>query len=107
MNLERDPLAHLELPNETGTPERNLLMAILERAILDYVGNDSREVEEADFWLFSDLIDPRFEQFSFPWVCQQLDLDHTKIAAKIKEMPKRGSNRIAPWHFAKHLKKAG
>lgn len=91
----------LDIPNQTGTPERNLLMAILERAILDYVGNDPKEIEEAAEWLFEDLSQTNYDQFSFPWLCQQLDLDPYKIAGKVKAMPKRGANRIAPWYFAK------
>ena len=42
-------------PNLTGTPERNLLLAILERAILDFVGNNEKEVSLAEDWIFGDL----------------------------------------------------
>lgn len=92
------------IPNETGSPERRLLLAILERAILDYVGNDPREIEEAQAWLFE--VEEGFEPtagsktlFSFAWVCDQLDLDVRDISRKIKQMPKRGKFRIAPWHL--------
>lgn len=88
-------------PKLTGTPERRLLLAMLERAILDFVGNDSLEVDQAQQWIFSDLEDPDFLPFTFSWVCQQLDLDHQRIAKTIKEMPRRGSRRVAPWYFAK------
>jgi hypothetical protein len=87
----------------TGTPERRLLLAILERAVLDFVGNDSREIEEAEAWLFGDLDSPTNEQFSFPWVCEQLDLDMYKIASKIRSMPRRGNRKVAPWYFAKSI----
>ena len=100
--LDSETFNILEIPNQTGTPERNLLMAILERAILDYVGNDSREVEEAEEWLFGEIRKPSYQAFTFPWICQELDLDYRKISGKIKAMPKRGSQRIAPWHFTKH-----
>lgn len=92
--------------NPKGTPERNLLMAILERAILDYVGNETAEVEKAQKWIFgsnnfcnknSDDYDP----LSFYWVCTELDLDPEKIAAAIKAMPKRGNRRTAPWYWQK------
>jgi hypothetical protein len=88
-------------PNMTGSPERRLLLAILERAILDYVGNDPREVQEAEEWLFGAPESGGRNQFSFPWLCEQLDLDPRKIAHKIKAMPRRGSRKIAPWYFAK------
>lgn len=89
------------LPNMTGTPERRLLLAILERAILDYVGNEPKEIEEAERWLFGGLDSPSDDQFSFTWVCQQLDLDTFKIANKIRSMPRRGNRKIAPWYFQK------
>lgn len=90
-------------PNQTGTPERRLLLAILERAILDFVGNDKREVEEAEEWLFGDLENPSLDKFSFAWICEQLDLDLSKISGKIRMMPRRGDKKIAPWYFMKQM----
>lgn len=108
----------LGIPNATGSPERRLILAILERAILDYVGNDAKEAEEAENWLFSDSgdcgnrdendaedVDDSLSEvdlpFSFPWVCQQLDLDACGISEQIRAMPKRGKSRIAPWYLNK------
>ncbi len=85
----------------TGTPERRLLLAVLERAVLDYVGNDEREMEAAEAWLFEDLNNQQSGEFSFTWICRELDLDVKRIAQKITEMPKRGSRRVAPWYFLK------
>jgi hypothetical protein len=85
-----------------SSPERRLLLAILERAILDYVGNDSREVAAAEDWLFNEeRLEKASDQFSFAWVCEQLDLDTFKVAHKIRSMPRRGSRKVAPWYFAK------
>jgi hypothetical protein len=94
--------------SSSTSPERRLLLAILERAILDYVGNDSREVEAAEEWLFNkpeqEIAEPTpTEQFSFSWVCEQLDLDTLKVARKIRSMPRRGNRRVAPWYFAKEV----
>jgi hypothetical protein len=86
-------------PNQTGTPERRLLMAILERAILDFVGNNEREVQEAEDWLFDNQSSTNYT-FSFEWLCEQLDLDSGSIAQQIKDMPKRGDRRVAPWYFS-------
>lgn len=92
--------------NETGTPERNLLVAILTRAILDFVGNEKKEIEAAEDWIFGEITSSHpVTPYSFRWVCQHLDLDYTNIAKKIKAMPKRGKRRIAPWHFSKHEKR--
>ena len=89
----------IDPPNFTGSPERRLILAVLERAILDYVGNESEEVQQAKNWLFGeDALDTN--PFSFGWVCQQLDLDPIRVTRKIKNMPRRGGHRVAPWYFA-------
>jgi hypothetical protein len=100
-DLDRDYQQIFGVPNMTGTPERRLLLAILERAILDYVGNDPREVQEAEDWLFNSPDSGPRSQFSFHWLCEQLDLDAQKISKKIRAMPRRGNRKIAPWYFAK------
>lgn len=88
--------------NLTGSPERNLLMAIIERAILDLVGNNALEEGRAKEWLFDDLEKPGpHGEFSFPWICEELDLDVEETVQKIRQMPKRGERRVAPWYFAK------
>lgn len=90
-------------PNLTGSPERRLLLAILERAILDFVGNDVREIQGSSDWLFSDEEESDgVGEFSFGWVCEQLDLDANTIAKHIHAMPKRGNHRIAPWYLTKN-----
>lgn len=102
MTAINDPLSYLsEAPNETGSPERMLLLAILERAILDFVGNDVKEAECASEWLLSNEDFDNNEPFTFAWVCRELDLSPKMVSDTIKAMPKRGSNRIAPWYFAR------
>lgn len=96
--------------NETGTPERNLMLAVLERAILDYVGNDIKEREAAAFWLFDDSDDSKDEnddlsefdvgeQYTMKWVCHFLDLEHKAVLKMVKAMPQRGEKRVAPWYW--------
>ncbi|MCI5066390.1 hypothetical protein MRY87_11760 [bacterium] len=107
ISFDVDALDMFGATTERGTPERNLLMAILERAILDFVGNDQREVRQAEEWLFEEEQGTELAQreerpiapFSFAWVCQQLDLDIRFILQTIKDMPKRGTRRVAPWYF--------
>lgn len=102
--LSYESMDILDYTSSNSSPERRLLVAILERAILDYVGNEKKEVIEAEEWLFGDLDDQTMLaplEYSFPWVCMQLELDTKDIANKIKIMPKRGSSRVAPWYFNK------
>ncbi len=57
-------------------PERNLLAAVLARAICDAFGSaqcDRHIVRSARQWLFGVLTPSR--AFSFAWVAQHLDLD--------------------------------
>jgi len=88
-------------PNVTGSPERNLLLAILERAILDLTGNDPELANDAEVWLFEDLnvADQDPEEFTLMWVCQQLDLNVVDIISKIRRMPRRGNSRVPPWYM--------
>lgn len=95
---------HFGAPNPAGTPERNLLMAVLERAILDFVGNDKKDLNQAEEWIFAPRNNDDFPPFSFGWVCKELDLDPERISNVIKQMPKRGARRVAPWYFEKHSK---
>lgn len=101
--VEDEGLEWFDVPNQTGTPERRLLLAILERAILDFVGNDSAEAQTAQGWLFEEPPPPytAADPFSLAWVCHHLDLEQDRIVSHIKAMPKRGNNRVAPWYFMK------
>ena len=101
-------------------PEKKLLLAILERSILDYIGNDKKEAIEAGNWIFQQVEQPpeddiskfgRFHNneilredyvFSFEGVCLQLDLDPSKIREIIRGMPKRGEKRVAPWFWGEN-----
>lgn len=61
-------------------PERNLLAAVLARAICDAFGSarcDRHIVRGARQWLFGTLTPSR--AFSFAWVVQHLDLDAIQL----------------------------
>ena len=61
-------------------PERNLLAAVLARAICDAFGSaqcDRHVVRSARQWLFGRLTPTR--AFSFAWVVQHLDLDPSAL----------------------------
>ena len=74
--------------------ERALLAAILERVILDIVGEEADKHERAAARRFvaQDFILP----FSFPWICQTLDIDIQKFRAVIdgKEGGRRKANKV-------------
>lgn len=101
-SIEGDTIGLFAVPNSTGTPERRLLLAILERAILDYVGNDERERDEANIWLFET---PDNEEQEFPItlsdICEALDIDLETVRRRVREMPRRGDKKVAPWYFTR------
>jgi len=108
LSVDMDASELFAVPSEKGSPERNLLMAVLERAILDFVGNDQKEIDSVEEWIFSEGSLEADNEFSFAWICEQLDLDAPQVSELIKNMPKRGNRRVAPWYFKEEeLKQAG
>ncbi|MCB0325248.1 MAG: hypothetical protein KDD69_16815 [Bdellovibrionales bacterium] len=66
-------------------PERNLLAAVLARAICDAFGSaqcDRHVVRSARQWLFGKLTPTR--AFSFAWVAQHLDLDPIALQGTLR-----------------------
>ena len=97
-SIDYDGHNFFDIPNQTGTPERRLILALIERAILDYVGNEQKEAIDAGQWIFGTELGGEDDKFSFAWCCMQLDLDTHSIRSKIYAMPKRGQSRLAPWY---------
>jgi hypothetical protein len=65
-----------------AVPERGLLIAILDRAVLDYFETPPGDSSDAEEWLFGDS-DPT-ELFSFQWVCDLLKLDPEALRRRIR-----------------------
>lgn len=66
-------------------PERNLLAAVLARAICDAFGSaqcDRHVIRSARQWLFGALTPKK--AFSFAWVAQHLDLDPKGLQITLK-----------------------
>mgnify|MGYP000955136856 CR=1 FL=1 len=66
------------------SPEAELLLAILDRAVLDYYGNDETSEEEACDWLFGGS-DPNVP-FSLEWICDYLGLQSTNLRGHIRKI---------------------
>ena len=63
------------------TPERNLLAAILRRALFDFSSGDLEERIAAKEWF---LAGANQKPFSFAWVCLQLNLEPEAILLRIR-----------------------
>lgn len=85
-------------------PERNLLLAILERAVLDAHGinlkghTDLQTIKiTARQWIASTRLFP----FSYEWVCEHLDVDATKLRFQLRKLPKGCMKSRLPWEAFK------
>ncbi len=73
-------------------PERNLLVAVLRRALFDYVQGSSAEKMAARDWLF----DGESQNiFSYLWVCLQLEIEPESILGRLKRGAKSPLIRLA------------
>ena len=72
MSVMRTLRQNRAVENATPLPfaERQLLVAVLQRAIADYQSSNPRLKKEAGEWLFGDLENPTMEPFTFPWMCE-------------------------------------
>ena len=90
MSVTKVRAAHLEDEESVSSsrgvkPERNLLAAVLARAICDAFGSaqcDRHVVRSARQWLFGALTPTR--AFSFAWVAQHLDLEPLQLQQSLK-----------------------
>ena len=84
-----------DFENGYSLPEKNLLVAMLERALLDYLGNQRVETEEAYEWMYSDA--DINDEFSFNWICMHLDLCPSDVRENVQAMRRRGETGASRW----------
>ncbi|HMO16728.1 MAG TPA: hypothetical protein PKA63_02635 [Oligoflexia bacterium] len=66
------------------TPERELLIAILDRAVLDFCGREGDLHERAKEWIFGES-DPD-NAFSFEAICEHLGLVPSALRKRVLEI---------------------
>lgn len=76
-------------------PERRLLVAVINRALFDYVGQQQEEQEAAADWMFGD--EDSSVEFSFPWVCAQLNLDPESVLSRVRRMTRDPKKPTQQW----------
>ena len=64
--------------------ERELLIATLDRAVLDYYGTSQETKEEAEEWLFGES--DSSIAFSFTWICEHLKLEPAALRRRIQAL---------------------
>jgi hypothetical protein len=65
------------------SPERNLISAVVERAILDSGSKEVRISAEARIWLFESR---QIHAFSFRWCCTEMGWDFREIRRGIRNL---------------------
>ncbi|MBL7661591.1 hypothetical protein JNK13_02450 [bacterium] len=73
--------------NQQLTPEKHLLVALLQRAILDLVSPHEEDRDEAKDWVLS--TNSEDVPFSFKWTCSELGLNPTKVSTAIIDLDPR------------------
>lgn len=91
---------------QCALPERACLAAILERALLDACGscvtkNRQQELtEKARRWILDWGESDRDNPFTFPWICEQLDVCPARVRAcarRLMRAPKAPKHSAIPW----------
>ena len=88
-------------PDCSVHPELRLLVAVLERAVRDYLGSNKRRQEEAARWLFTEISDANSgEPFSFAWICEELGLAPEPLHKTLTTLLKTGTKkrRVRPFY---------
>ncbi len=75
------------------TPERELLIAVLDRAVLDFCGREGELHEKAKEWIFGESYAEFEDAFSFVSICEYLGLQPDALRERILclEIPKNVS----------------
>lgn len=76
-----------EMQKGQPVPERQLLAAIVFRALLDLGAKKYQDRQSAKKWLMSE----NERAFSFKWICKELYADAEAVRQKTQELLKKGT----------------
>lgn len=83
--------------NSLRLPEHNLLIALLNRALLDYLGSSGEEHRHAADWLFAE--DDSDDTFSYRWVCEHLGLEPDFLLGGVRVMREESNGKVKRWYL--------
>ena len=86
-------------PDDRLTPEKRLLLAVLEQAIRDVLDHDKPHGKQAERWFFEDWNTEHSLPFSLSWICRHLDIDMTQTQKKVREFIEHGIPAGMAWAF--------
>ena len=70
--------------NKLSAPEHELLVAILDRAVLDFYSKRQALRDPAKEWLFE--AEEGRELFSFDWICDHLNLEPQAVRKQVSQL---------------------
>jgi hypothetical protein len=73
-------------------PEKRLLTAVLKRALYDLSGKDRLHSSMAAKWFFD--ASRNVCEFSFPWICEQLELNIEELLDDIRNIMRLGREAV-------------
>jgi hypothetical protein len=92
MDIRIENLNNQTSPMRTALPETALLLAILERAVRDYLAifEDKKYGQvkfqvDAKEWLWHEELEP-FEPWGYHWICDHLDIEPEMVRKRIKKL---------------------
>ena len=86
-------------PDDKLTPEKRLLLAVLEQAIRDVLDRDKPYGKQAARWFFEDWGGDYNLPFSLSWICRHLDVDMHLVQQRVQEFIEQGIPREMAWAF--------
>lgn len=96
-----NPLGTFELEaaeeRSNRMPEHNLLIALLNRALLDYLGSGKEEHDLAAGWLYAE--EDAEEAFSYRWVCAHLGIEPDFLLGGVEMMREESNGRVKRWYL--------
>lgn len=81
------------------SPEKRLLLAVLEQAIRDCLEKDVAYAKQAQWWIFEDKDGDFHWPFSFTWVCRYLDIDPEEVQSRVRYFLDHGVPQEIQWNF--------
>ncbi|MCB0359772.1 MAG: hypothetical protein KDD44_09050 [Bdellovibrionales bacterium] len=88
-------IRHADIETEAQSPERNLLVAMLQRALLDLVSGAESDRNLAREWLLEPVGGEPYVPFSFPWICAELGLNVSLTQQAVRNLPEDWNGRVA------------
>lgn len=98
-------MMHFSAESSNSSPERRLLVAMLRRALFDFVGDNLADRRAAREWIFEG--GRVSEHFSFEWICLHLDIDSGLVKERLSSMKPGSVKASAHWfNEQEHLQAA-